>query len=125
MRRGWDKTELHRQTGLSRATIDALAYGRPPIARTVRKLALALDIPMEEAMRLAGLAEKGISVDPEEEARKLLARLPERRRKALERILVDERRRYDQLTKQARADYERALQRVREMAKLELGGDYD
>lgn len=126
-RRGWTKTELHRRAKVSRMTIDGLIAGRKPLPETVNKIADALDIPRDEAHRLAGLIKnddsgepEGKEIDPDAEVRRLLERLPERRRRALERILRDARERYDNLIRQARADYERTLQGVGDVARSEL-----
>lgn len=125
-RRGWTKAELHRRAAVSRMTIDGLIAGRKPRPETVNKLADALDIPRDEAHRLAGLIKndsgepENKEIDPDAEVRKLLERLPERRRRALERILRDARERYDNLIRQARVDYERALQGVSDVARSEL-----
>ena len=54
------------------------------------------------------------------EVRRLLERLPERRRRALERILQDAQARYESLIRQARVDYERTLQGVGDVARSEL-----
>ncbi|HEY8342435.1 MAG TPA: helix-turn-helix transcriptional regulator [Calditerricola sp.] len=126
-RRGWTKTELHRRAKVSRMTIDGLIAGRKPLPETVNKIADALDIPRDEAHRLAGLIKnddsgepEGKESDPDAEVRRLLERLPERRRRALERILRDARERYESLIRQARVDYERTLQGVSDVARSEL-----
>lgn len=125
IRRGWSKARLHRETGLSRSTIDGLVKGRRPATETVSTLAEVLGIPAEEAFRLSGLIDtphKGPPEDAEDsELQGLLAALPATRRKALQKILEDERERLNRLTMQAREDYERARRRVAEMAWLELG----
>lgn len=127
IRRGWSKVRLHRETGLSRSTIDGLVKGRRPATETVSILAKVLGIPAEEAFRLSGLIDTPHKGPPETdeaedlELQELLAALPATRRKALQKILEDERERLNRLTMQAREDYERARRRVAEMAWLELG----
>lgn len=56
--RGWTKTELAERLGMnrSRSTIDRLATGRrPPLPKTVRKIADVLGMDRTQAAMLAGL----------------------------------------------------------------------
>lgn len=99
--RGWTQALLAAEAGVDRSTIVRMKTGRPQ-AETVMLLANALDIPTDEALRMAGLIgppredldlQRPLELleDPETEA--LLARLPEKRRKQLERFREIERRR--------------------------------
>lgn len=136
--RGWTISDLRRKAGVSRQTIYNLEAGRTPMPATINRLADTLGIPRNEAYRLAGrdlpapvtptagrTGDNGTdnaegSVDFDAMIRDAIARLPERRRRALERILAEERARYERMMEQARADYERAVQRVAEMAQMDL-----
>jgi transcriptional regulator with XRE-family HTH domain len=53
--RGWSDSELYRRSGVSRNTIKGLKNRTRTEADTVNNLADALDIPRDEAYRLAGL----------------------------------------------------------------------
>lgn len=53
--RGWSDSELYRRSGVSRNTIKGLKTRTRTEADTVNKLADALEIPRDEAYRLAGL----------------------------------------------------------------------
>lgn len=53
--RGWTDSELYRRSGVSRRTIRELETRTRTEAGTVNALADALDIPRDEAHRLAGL----------------------------------------------------------------------
>lgn len=54
--RGWTNTELSKQVGVSRSTIDKLAtQPRPPQSATVLRIAAKLGIPSAEALALAGI----------------------------------------------------------------------
>jgi transcriptional regulator with XRE-family HTH domain len=61
-RRDWSKQELAARAGIGRVTYDRLAANTvPPIARTVRKLCVVLDIDLAEGLRLAGLTSSAVS----------------------------------------------------------------
>lgn len=54
--RGWSGTLLNQKTGVARSTINKFrTQPRPPQAATVIALAKALDIPVAEALHLAGI----------------------------------------------------------------------
>lgn len=130
LRRGWTSVELARHLRMGRTTIDGLRLGRLPSVQTVNRIADFLGVDRQEAYALAGLLDIPDSDRPkpseiaDREIRNLLSRLPERRRRALERILDDERARYDREIRQAREDYERARQRIEAMARSELGDEH-
>lgn len=129
LRRGWTSVELARHLRMGRTTIDGLRRGRLPSVQTVDRIADFLGVDRQEAYALAGLLDIPDSDRPkpseiaDREIRNLLSRLPERRRRVLERILDDERARYDREIRQAREDYERARQRIEAMVRSELGDE--
>lgn len=54
--RGWTVEQLAERAGIGRATYNRLATnGVPPQARTVKKIAAAIGMPLAEAIRLSGL----------------------------------------------------------------------
>ncbi|WP_433252954.1 helix-turn-helix domain-containing protein [Streptosporangium sp. CA-135522] len=133
--RGWTKIELAAQTGLGRNTVDLMKTNRrPPLARTVNKLADVLDIPRKEAYRLAGLdpseapereaSEEEIALNATdadiERLEELLAGVSERRRRRLEQIRDEERERFNRQLAQAREDYRRSIQRIEEEIQWEI-----
>lgn len=54
--RGWNGVRLERESGVARQTVNKWrTQPRPPQAATVNAVARALDIPPDEALRLAGI----------------------------------------------------------------------
>lgn len=54
--RGWSGVRLERETGVSRQTVNKWrTQPRPPQAATVNAVATVLGIPLEDALRLAGI----------------------------------------------------------------------
>lgn len=65
--RGWTLEELAERAGIGRVTYNRLATNsKPPQARTVRKIAEAIGMPIHEAIRLSGLttADRGTAQPP-------------------------------------------------------------
>lgn len=118
----WTKSTLARKSGVARTTIDRLqANQRKPLPETVAALADALGIPRQEAFALAGLetsadaAEEAIPLQPESDPELdwLLARIPERERRKLERVREEERARYRWRLEEAREEYRRREEMMR------------
>ncbi|MFC3980214.1 helix-turn-helix domain-containing protein [Streptosporangium jomthongense] len=119
--RTWTATDLHRRSGVARSTINNLAtQRRRPRPATVVALADTLGIPRDEAFALAGLDPEAAAVGEtatDDTLDELLARLPEERRRELEKWREEERERYER----AREDYERGLSRIEKILRDELG----
>lgn len=131
MEKGWTITKLAEVSGVDRSIYGRLrTMRRGPLPETIRNLANALDIPLQEAYELAGLlsvareapAEKDEFADDPELA-EMLAKLSPRRRAQLERIREEERARYRRMREQAREDWERSQQNLAEIARLEVVKD--
>lgn len=75
-KRGWSDSELSRRTGVSRNTIKGLRARSRQSAETVNSVADALDIPRDEAYRLAGLipSDDQPAAEPAPESRVISAR---------------------------------------------------
>jgi transcriptional regulator with XRE-family HTH domain len=54
-KKGWSNSDLARESDLSRQAIGYYLNGRTPDNESLRKIARALDVPIEEALRLTGV----------------------------------------------------------------------
>lgn len=68
LRRGWSRTQLAHEIGMSRNTIDNWKkQANPPQAGTIRDVAEKLGIPHDEALRLAGWPAPPSGISPTSE----------------------------------------------------------
>jgi transcriptional regulator with XRE-family HTH domain len=88
---GWTRTQLAQRAGVARTTIDKWkTQPRAPLASTIKDVATALGLDLDETLRLAGIVPGQEEAPTLEEAnarlREALDKLDEseRRRKALE-----------------------------------------
>lgn len=124
LHRGWNKSDLARESGLGRNTIDGLYKGRRPSVRTVKTLAELFGLDLDEAYELAGLGsageEPGTPVEEDRELDELLARLPPQRRADMEQWRQEEHERMRRLRDEAREEYQRSMRRISDAIRREL-----
>lgn len=121
--RGLSKSDVAKGARIGRTTYDRLEWQESSaLPRTIQKIALTLEIPLSEALRLAGfpVQEEAKEKTPEDHLKSLLAQVPQRRRDQLERIHLEDRRRYEEGVERARTDYERSLALLEQLAQLSI-----
>lgn len=135
--RGWTTVELQERSDVDRSTVSRLKTSkRRPLPDTVNKLALALDIPSQEALALAGLvtspAERAlhdavtapqpvvsVAVEGDADTAELLSRLSPRRRRLLEEIRETERQRLARIAQDVAREAEEANERFAHLVRIE------
>lgn len=134
--RGWTTVELQERSGVDRSTVSRLKTSkRSPLPETVNKLADVLDIPRDEALRLAGLVAApsvhdavtapqpavvsiGI-VEGDADTEDLLSRLAPHRRRFLEQIRESEKERLVRIAEDVTREAQEANKRFAELVRIE------